>query len=160
MNFLSTNGFRVSIRRLEGLELMAQRVSLPDAQLPVADQPTPFMSLKLPGNKITYGSFTVTFKIDEYFTNYDAIRSWMSDLANESDFGNYERLQSSEYGLVSDMSVHLLDSRQNVGVTLSFVDVWPSGLGGITVDATQSDESFATVDVTFEHNGYTISRSR
>lgn len=159
MNFLSTNGFRVSIKRLEGLELLAQRVTLPDVQLPLAEQPTPFMNLKLPGSKITYGSFSVSFKVDEYFANYEAIRDWLSALGEESDFANYQRLQDSSYGLVSDMSIFLLDSRKNVGVTVSFRDVWPTSLGGFTMDATQSDETFATVDVTFEHNGYTISRS-
>ena len=158
MSFLPTNGFRVVIKRLPGLEFYAQRFQTPDASITVVEQATPFMQLKLPGDKMMYGPLVVTFKVDEYLKNYEAIRDWMSAVSRERSWSDYDKLRRSEEGIVSEMTLAILDSKTNVGVEFAFRDVFPISLGSLQFDSTQTDVIYSTVDVTFEHDGYEVRR--
>lgn len=158
MDFLPTNQFRVKIGRLAGLEYFAQRVQMPDASIGTAEQATPFKQIKRPADKIDYGQLVVTFKVSEDLTNYFAIHDWMHALARGEDFVEYAQLERGDEGIVSDLTVVLSDSKGNPAASVTFRDVFPVTLGSVQLDATATDVIHATVDVVFEHNGFSVTR--
>ena len=71
-------------------------------------------------------------------------------------FTAYESIKESDDGLYSDGTLMVLNSKKNSNKMFIFKDMFPSLLTSIAMDATPSDISYATFDVTFKYNTYTI----
>lgn len=118
--------------------------------------PTPFKTLKFAGDKLDHSSFTLTIRVDENMVSYNEIYNWMVALTKNESYSQFAQLESSEFGLYSDASLIILNSRQNPALEVTLKDVFPTSLGEIRFDTTQSSINYVTCDITFEHNGHTI----
>ena len=77
INPLQNNGFLLSIEKLPDMQYFCQEVNLPGMTLPPATVNSPFSTVFIPGDKITYDNLTVIFMINETLSNYDAICKWI-----------------------------------------------------------------------------------
>ena len=157
-NFLSPTGFRFSIKRLPHVTFFVQSAQVPGISMNSTDQATPFKTIHRGGDKITYNDLTVTIRMDEYMESYNEIADWMIGLTKPESFDQYSALKKSDFGLYSDASLIILDSRQNPGIEITFKDLFPVDLGSITLDATQAGINYATCDITFRTNGHSVHR--
>lgn len=157
-NFLSPIGFRFTIKRLPNVEFFIQGATIPGMSMSPTISATPFKSIRFAGDKIEHEPFTVTIRLDEYMNSYNEIFNWMVGLTKNDSFDQFKNLQQSDDGLYSDASLIVLDSKGNPGVEVHFKDVFPISLSNISFDTTRTDITYATCEITFEHNGHTVKK--
>lgn len=157
-NFLSPTGFRLTIKRLPHVQFFVQSAQVPGVSIGSTDSPTPFKSIHFAGDKVNYGDFNLTIRVDEYMESYNEIYEWMAGLAKPVSFDQYKDLKDSDYGLYSDASLVILDSKQNPALEVTMYNIFPIELGPVTLDTTQTGGVYATCDITFKTNGHKVSK--
>jgi hypothetical protein len=157
-NFLSPTGFRFTIKRLPNVTFFVQSANIPGLNMGVTASPTPHATIFFGPDKLEWGDFTVTIRLDEYMEAYNEIFNWMVGLAKPASFDQYRNLQESEYGLYSDASLIVLDSRQNPGIEVTFQNMFPIALSEIELNTTEADISYRTCTIVFKHNGHKVTR--
>ncbi len=155
-NFLSPIGFKFAIKRLPNVAFYVQGATIPGMSMSATQVATPFKSMQFAGDKLEHETFTLTVRVDEYMESYNEIYEWIVGLTKPESFDQYLSLKNSQYGLYSDASLVILDSRANPSLEVHFKDVFPVSIGNITFDTTRTDVNYVTCDLTFEHNGFSI----
>ena len=79
-NFLSPVGFKLKINKCPKVDFLAVQANLPGITLGTALQPNPYKDIELPGEKLVYDDFRVSFIVDEEMENYNQIYKWMIGL--------------------------------------------------------------------------------
>jgi len=161
-NFLSPLNFSFQIKRAPNVNFFLQKVNIPSITIPKIDIPTPFVPIPSPFTHLTYGEFSITFKVDEDFQNYLEIHNWIRSLGFPDNPGEYLAIeQNPEYtgaGLTSDISLIALNSAKNPNYEITFRNAFPTRLSDVNFDATLSDVQFVTAEAQFTYFMYDISR--
>ena len=155
-NFLSLSGFKFNIKRLPNVSFFVQGVNIPGVTMNADETPTPFTTIYRVGDRLTWDDLTLTIRSDEDLESFDEIYKWMVAATKAGGFAGYQTLVDSDDGLYSDATLTILNSKKNSNKILTFIDIFPITLAGINMDVTSSDMSYATFDVTFKYNTYTI----
>lgn len=154
-NFLSPFGYKLVLTRLPNVDFFCQSVRTPSVMLGSVEVPNPFQALQMPGTGITFGNLSVTFKIDEDLQNYREIFDWIEALGITDDFQNYAKLSETpaiaSKKVFSDASLVILSSSKNPNQELTFVEMFPVSLSGMSFNSTSLDLQYmeATVDFKF-----------
>lgn len=151
INFLNTHRFRVVLQRCPNLVYWAQEANLPAMGMGNAVQPTPFVDIPRPGDKIRYEDFVMTFPVDEDMKNYREIGDWIVGLGFPQEFGQYADLKTSIAGIYSDIYLMILDSDHNVQHQVKFVGAFPVYLSEIQFKTTVNDTEIPIVSATFKY---------
>jgi hypothetical protein len=149
LNFLSPLGFRFQLNRAPNVEYFCQAATLPTISMNELIQPSPFVALPQPGDKIVYEPFTLSFRIDENMTNYLEIFNWIVALGKPENFQQYS-------DKISDGSILLLSSNNNAKVRIAFQDMFPLSLSPLNFDVTQSDVEYLEAQVMFRYKIFTV----
>ena len=64
-NFLSPVGFKLKINKCPKVDFLATQANLPGITLGTAVQANPYKDLDVPGDKLVYDDFRVSFVVDE-----------------------------------------------------------------------------------------------
>ncbi len=155
-NFLSPIGFKFAIKRLPNVSFYVQGASIPGMSMSPTSVATPFKAMQFAGDKLDHETFTLTVRVDEYMESYNEIYDWIVGLTKPESFDQYSNLKKSEFGLYSDASLVILDSRANPSLEVHFKDIFPVSIGNIVFDTTRQDVNYVTCELTFEHNGFSI----
>lgn len=157
-NFLSPIGFRFTIKRLPNVSFYVQGATIPGLSMSPTQVQTPFKTLSFAGDKLQHEPFSVTVRLDEYMESYNEIFDWMVKATKNDSYDQYRQLANSDDGVYSDASLIILDSRGNPSLEVHFKDVFPISIGSVTFDTTQTDVNYVTSEISFEHNGHTVTR--
>lgn len=157
-NFLSPIGFRFTIKRLPNVSFYVQGATIPGLSMSPTQVQTPFKTLSFTGDKLQHEPFSVTVRLDEYMESYNEIFDWMVKATKSDSYDQYRQLANSDDGVYSDASLIILDSRGNPSLEVHFKDVFPISIGSVTFDTTQTDVNYVTSEISFEHNGHTVTR--
>ena len=159
LNPLSPNGFQFSIQKLPELTYFAQQVALPSINLPNIAVNTPFSTMQIAGDTLTYEPLSIDFLVDEDMSNYLAINDWIIAMGFPENYQQYISWQNKDNINISelaknysDATLQILDSSNNPIQTVTFVDVIPTSLGNMTFLSTSNDVSYITVNVTFDYS--------
>ena len=155
-NFLSPTGFRFNVKRLPNISFFVQSINVPGVSMNPDETPTPFTTMFRLGDRLTYDDLTLTIRSDENLDAFIEIYEWMQSGTKAGGFAAYENIKESDDGLYSDGTLMVLNSKKNSNKIFTFKDMFPTTLSSIAMDATPSDISYATFDVTFKYNTYTI----
>ena len=167
LNFLSPIGFRFQLQRAPNVEYFCQAVTLPSCSLNEVPQETAFTTISRPGDKVTYGEFTVRFRIDEDMTNYLEIHNWIEALGMPSSFDQFKALNPMTPGdrkekvvdqTYSDGSIIVLSSNNNANIRIAFKDLFPLSIAPLTFDTTMTEIEYLEADCTFQYTTYTIEK--
>lgn len=160
-NFLSPLNFRFSIKRSPHLNWFVQKVNLPSITLPHFEVSNPFIPIPEPGTLLRYGDLSVTFKVDEDLMNYLEIHHWIRGLGKPDNFGEYKTIaKNATYtgeGIVSELSLMMLDSAKRPNFEIVFRDAFPIYLSELNFDTTYQDVEFITATTTFRYLMFDIS---
>jgi hypothetical protein len=154
-NFLSPLGYKFVITRLPNVDYFCQSVEFPRVSLNVSTIPNPFQKIPVAGTEITYGNFSVNFKVDEDLTNYKEIYNWMLALGFPESYEQYRALADKSsvdsQRLRSDASLMILSSSKNANHEVKFLDIFPVGLTGMKFDSSLTDVAYmeATAEFTY-----------
>jgi T4-like virus tail tube protein gp19 len=146
-NFLSPVGYGFKIARTPGVNFSVQKVDLPSITLGTAPVQTPFVKIVNPGN-ISYGDLVISFRVDEDLSNYLEIYNWIVSLGHPDDLNQYDTSRAAR----SDGSVMILDSAKNAVMEVQFTDLYPTWLGELQFDSTDTNIQYISVVATFAFN--------
>lgn len=168
LNYLSQLGFRFSIKKLPNVNYFCQKVSLPAISIQSLDFQTPFGVIPRAGDKISYSSLPISFRVDEDFKNYIEIHDWMIGLGHPQSLDQTRSLSQSTIGpvrllgsaasFVSDGTLNIQTSNRNPSINIFFYDMFPTDLTELSFDTTASDVDYMEATATFRYRRYVIER--
>ncbi len=127
-----------------------------------ANQPTYLKDLDVPGDKMTYGDFTLRFLVDENLENYMAVHNWLTGLGYPETTQQFRDLTTDDEGLrdlkrqFSDGSLHILNSNFRPQAIVKFKDLFPVSLTSLDFEASDTDVNYFTAEVSFKYTVYNI----
>lgn len=157
-NYLSTGGFAIKISRLPNVEFFSQKVLLPGVTANPVETQTPLRAFYNVPDHIRFADLDLSFIIDENMENYREIFDWLQGIGTPDNLEQYDKLQATEEGLVSDISIMLLNSHKNPNVEFVFTNAFPIGLTPISLDLAQQDVVYAEATVTMRYDSFKINK--
>jgi len=88
-DLLQSTKFRVTFDRLPGTTYFCQTANFPGVSLTEIPRQTPFVDLYVPGEKIVYDTFNITFLVDEDLRAWTDIHDWIRATTFPTDFKEY-----------------------------------------------------------------------
>lgn len=170
LNFASQLNFRFFISRLPNVEFFVQAVNLPSVNLGVINQPNPFINIPRAGDHITYGPFSIVFKIDELFNNYKELYDWFTALGFPDNFDQAKQVYATDRfqqllkdttgkGASSEATLTILNSSMNSIASVTFYDLFPIGLSEVTFDTRNPSVTYIEATCTFAFRKFSINSS-
>lgn len=161
LNPLSPNGFNFSISKAPNVTFFCQQANLPGIALGDPSFSTPFATQPIPGDTLSYDPLVINFLIDENMLNYNILYNWIVALGFPESYTQYTTLlagDTTQYGELaknlSDATLEILDSNNNVIRTVTFYDAFPTALETITFASTNTDVAYVVGSVTFKFGHY------
>jgi hypothetical protein len=161
-NFLSPVGFRFTLAKEPKVAFFSNSVRIPEITLGTTIQPSYLKDVDVPGDKLTYGDFSLRFLVDENLVNYMAIHNWITGLGYPESTDQFKSLTTNSEGETdlleqfSDGSLHILNSNYRTVATVKFRDLFPISLSSLDFEATDTDVNYFTAEVTFKYTIYDI----
>ena len=78
LDYASPTQFKFGIHQLPKVEFFSTAATLPAIALSDVIMPTPFKSIPMMGDQLTYDNLAVSFIVDEHLENYLSIHEWMT----------------------------------------------------------------------------------
>lgn len=105
---------------------------------------------KIAGSGLLFDQWNVSFIVDENFENWQILFNWMSYIND-----NYEKHMDLHKNYSVDASLQITDNfRENV-LELTFVSVWPTNLGEVTLSQ-RDGETLIECMVNFSYDYFKI----
>ena len=161
-NFLSPVGFRFTLAKEPKVAFFSNSVRITEITLGTTIQPSYLKDVDVPGDKLTYGDFSLRFLVDENLVNYMAIHNWITGLGYPESTDQFKSLTTNSDGETdlleqfSDGSLHILNSNYRTVATVKFRDLFPISLSSLDFEATDTDVNYFTAEVTFKYTIYDI----
>jgi len=155
-NYLSTGGFDIKVSRLPHVEFFSQKLLLPGVTANPVETQTPLRAFYNVPDHLRFADFDLSFIIDENMQNYREIFSWLEGVGTPDNLNQYKKLEASDEGLVSDVTVILLNSHKNPNIKITFQNAFPIGLTPVSLDMSQQDVQYAEATVTMRYDVFTI----
>jgi hypothetical protein len=127
---------------------MVQQVELPELSITTTPFSTPFRDIELSAGKVVYSPLSLTFLIDEELSNYQEIHDWLFGLVSEQDSKSVKKSR--------DLTLLVLSSSNNVIKEIQFIDAFPTSLGSLPFDVTQTDVEYLTATVSFNYSYFKL----
>ena len=179
IDYASPTQFKFQISKLPKVEYFCTSVNLPSLTISETTQPTPFVDLPMPGTKLTYGTLTMSFLVDENLENFQEIHGWIRGLGFPEDYLEYGTLakagadrfpggsnavstepgkvkygQTKQGAVFSDAKLIVLTSKNNPIIECRFRDVYPTSIGELQYDQQATDVQYLTTTVSFNYSRY------
>jgi len=147
-SFALPQNFRLLIDGLKYKNAMftVQRATLPDITAEAAPVARPQRNVGFSPDKLTYTDLTVSFLVDEDFTNYTEIHDWMYGGVTVDEDPNKYR----------DVTLLILGSHNNKVREFKFVSAFPTNLSSLEFDATATDAEYLLASATFHYSYFRI----
>jgi hypothetical protein len=161
-NFLSPVGFKFSLAKYPKVSFFCNTARIPELNLGTAIQPSYLKDLDVPGEKISYGDFTLSFLVDENLENYMSIHNWITGLGFPETTQQFKDLTTNDDSIrdlkeqYSDGSLSILNSNYRTTANVKFKDLFPVSLTSLEFDATVSDIQYFTAEAIFKYTVYNI----
>jgi hypothetical protein len=152
LNNATINNFRMIFSKLPTMEFFVTDCNIPSITLGEALAPSYLIDRPLPGDKITYGEFSVEFIVDEELRNWEEIHNWLLSIGTPSSTAQYDRT-----GQYSDASLVILTNSSNPILEFKFIDMFPVSLGDLQFSNAGAADTLMG-SASFRFRGYDIVR--
>ena len=179
LDYASPTQFRFGIHQLPKVEFFSTAANIPALALSDVIVPTPFKSIPMMGDQLTYDNLSVSFIVDEYLENYLSIHEWMTAIGfpkNRTQFSQFKSNTSntpstasspsrdigdvqkptSANALFSDATLTVLSNKNNPIVNVFFRDLYPIAMTGLSYNQAATDVEYLTAEITFAYQLYEI----
>ena len=146
-NFLNPSSFVLTLdsQTYSGAEFTIQTMMLPDVTTTGAPLQFRQIDVGRTADKISFGSFEISYLIDEDLLNYKEIFDWMKL--------NVESVHTAT-NHVRDLTLTVMNSANNVTKQIKFVDAYPTSISSLPFDITTTEVEYLTAVVMFEYSYY------
>ena len=165
-NYLSGIGFKFNLAKYPKVDFFSNSARIPELSLAVATQPSYLKDIDLPGEKLTYGDFTLRFLIDEDMENYMSIYNWLNGLGFPESTKEFKTLTTDKDGQremreqFCDGTLRILNSNLREIAKVKFKDLLPVSLTSLDFDATNTDIEYLTAEASFKYTIYELTSSK
>jgi hypothetical protein len=179
LDYASPTQFRFGIHQLPKVEFFSTAATIPALALSDVIVPTPFKSIPMMGDQLTYDNLAISFIVDEYLENYLSIHEWMTAIGfpkNRTQFSQFKSNTSntpstasspsrdigdvqkptSANALFSDATLTVLSNKNNPIVNVFFRDLYPIAMTGLSYNQAATDVEYLTAEITFAYQLYEI----
>jgi hypothetical protein len=159
---LSPVGFKFTLAKDPKIPFFCNSARIPEINLGSASQPTYLKDLDIPGEKLTYGDFSLRFLVDENMENYMAVHNWLTGLGFPETTQQFKDLTSDDEGIrdlnkqFSDGSLHILNSNFRDVAIVKFKDLYPISLTSLEFESSDTDINYFTAEVSFRYTVYNV----
>ena len=164
-NFLSGVGFKFNLAKFPKVDFFSNSARIPELNLELARQASYLKNIDIPGERLTYGDFTLRFLIDENMENYISVYTWLKGLGFPESTQEFKDLTTDKDGIrdpkeaFCDGSLRILNSNYREVAKVKFKDLFPISLTSLDFDATNTDVQFLTAQATFKYTIYNLTSS-
>lgn len=155
VNFLSPLGFRFFVKKLPNVNFFTQSANIPSITLGTVTQPTPFINIARPGDKLSFGELRLSFRVDEDMKNYMEVYNWLNGLGRPDSFQQYADIQATNE-VISDGVLTILNSAKSPIAEVTYQGMFPTSLGEINFTTEDTEVSYISCDVTFTYQKFVI----
>jgi len=161
-NFLSPIGFKFTLAKYPKVSFFSNSTRIPEINMGTAIQPTYLKDLDVPGDKLSYGDFSLRFLVDENMENYMTVHNWLTGLGYPETTQQFKDLTTNDDRIrdlkeqFSDGSLHILNSNFRTQAIVKFRDLFPTSLSSLEFEASDTDINYFTAEVGFKYTVYNI----
>ena len=162
-NFLSGVGFKFNLAKFPKVDFFSNSARIPELNLELARQASYLKNIDIPGERLTYGDFTLRFLVDENMENYLAIYEWLTGLGFPETTKEFAEIIKDSDGqrdpkeAFCDGTLRILNSNYREVAKVKFNDLFPTSLTSLDFDATNTDIQYFTAEATFKYTLYKLS---
>lgn len=146
-NLLSTNNFKLVFSDFPKMEYFVQEFTFPSTTITTLEQPTPFKSVPVPGNQITYDTLTFTFSVSEDLSNYIEVYNWMIKSGTPNNYKQYENAKD-----IRNCTLMITSNNKNPILNIVFEGAFPINLSGFSMSVTNTEYTSVTATAEFAFN--------
>ena len=164
-NFLSGVGFKFNLTKFPKVDFFSNSARIPELNLELTQQASYLKNIAVPGERLTYGDFTLRFLVDENMENYLSVYNWLTGLGFPETTKEFADLIKDKDGLrdpkeaFCDGTLRILNSKYRAVAKVKFNDLFPTSLTSLDFDATNTDVQYFTAESTFKYTVYKIESS-
>ena len=161
-NFLSGVGFKFNLTKFPKVDFFSNSARIPELNLELTTQPSYLKNIDVPGERLTYGDFTLRFLVDENMENYQSIYDWLTGLGFPETTKEFAEIIKDKDGqrdpkeAFCDGTLRILNSNYRSVAKVKFNDLFPVSLTSLEFDATNTDVQFFTAEATFKYTLYKL----
>jgi len=161
-NFLSGVGFKFNLTKFPKVDFFSNSARIPELNLELTTQASYLKNIDIPGERLTYGDFTLRFLVDENMENYQAIYSWLTGLGFPETTKEFAEIIKDPDGqrdpkeAFCDGTLSILNSNYREVGKVKFNDLFPISLTSLEFDATNTDVQYFTAEATFKYTLYKL----
>ena len=182
LDYASPTQFRFGIHQLPKVEFFAVSATIPAIALSDVLIPTPFKSIPMMGDQLTFDNLSVSFIVDEFLENYLSIHEWMTAIGfpkNRKQFSDFKtnisntpstarsaaststdigdvKAASPNNALFSDATLTILSNKNNPIVNVFFRDLYPVAMTALDYNQQATDVEYITASIDFAYQIYEI----
>jgi len=164
-NFLSGVAFKFNLAKFPKVDFFSNSARIPELSLELTSQPSYLKTIDVPGERLTFGDFTLRFLVDENMENYISVYDWLTGLGFPETTKEFADLIKDKDGqrdakeAFCDGTLRILNSNFREVAKVKFNDLFPTSLTSLDFDATNTDVQYFTAEATFKYTLYKISNS-
>lgn len=169
MNLLNEGAWNLRIQRIPKASFLCKNISLPNVTidaLPImTGAPRPHM---IAGSKITYGTVSLTFKVDENMENYQELLAWMRGIVGDPSSDVHKKLitdprigrgmRDTEYNIYSQGSLITTTNAYKNNYEIILEDIFPIDLGSMALNQETDNSVNIECDVTFSCSNFRFNK--
>ena len=161
-NFLSGVAFKFSLTKFPKVDFFSNSARIPELSLELTQQASYLKNIDVPGERLSYGDFTLRFLVDENMENYQSIYDWLTGLGFPETTKEFAEIIKDKDGqrdpkeAFCDGTLKILNSNYREVGKVKFNDLFPISLTSLEFDATNTDVQFFTAEATFKYTLYKL----
>ena len=179
LDYASPTQFKFGIHQLPKVEFFTTTATVPAIALSDVVIPTPFKSIPMQGDQLTFDNLTINFIVDEFLENYLSLHEWMTAIGfpkNRDQFSTFRSTTSNTptdtrgsskdigdvgvstaiRGMFSDATLVVLSNKNNPIVQVKYADVFPTSLSSLDFNQNATDVEYLQATATFKYKLYEI----
>lgn len=158
---LSPNGFMLTIAKLPEVSFFCQQVDLPQIDLGNIEVANPLIVNNIAGEMMQFAELHIQFLIDSNMANYKSVFNWMNGLGfpeSHQQYTDYLASDTTHYSEIaksySDGTLSMLSGVNTIAQQVQFIDMYPTSLGSLTFQSTNTDVQYLVGNATFKYTYY------
>ena len=164
-NFLSGVGFKFNLTKFPKVDFFSNSARIPELSLELARQSSYLKNIDVPGERLTFGDFTLRFLVDENMENYLSVYNWLKGLGFPESGKQFKDITTDSDGVrdpkeaFCDGTLSILNSNYREVAKVKFNDLFPVSITSLDFDATNTDVQYFTAEATFKYTIYDLKSS-
>lgn len=162
-SLLQTTKYVFSMPRINNVQYFCQEANLPGVSLPEMPRPTSVVDLYVPGNKMVYNRFSITFLIDADLKAWTDIHDWMRALTTPKNNEEYKNLwkrdtviNPKQLAQYADGVLTIMSGLNNPKFRVKYWNMFPVSLSDIQFSSTESADEILTATAEFRYDLFDI----